>query len=383
MKTKSLLASVTVLLLSMPLAAAPGEPSVEPPAPAAPGGGIELGVTYATNYVWRGADIYANYWTQNNKMQGSFQTPGAIQPSITFSTPVEGLSFNIWGSFAQRGRSDVDTDGRIQRSPGGANIITTGVIANDVQSSLATTPLPTTIAGQDTATCSTQTTPNCTPNLYKEQVGLKRVDEVDFTLAYERETKLGTMGMGLINYVNPGTQGKSAFGAITEVYVSYALPFFSDLKFTAYSGIDGVQEQYYNSAYSKNIDLSKTLTLDLALSAGYKVKEGLQGWNDVTGAIGLTFSGISVAFNVAHRPDLRFFDTDTNTNLPLWAEGGSTSGDGLVADPSKNQGLINEFVNGQLTNVLYGQHGSTTTYTARSKLPRNLYWVTVGYTKEL
>ena len=390
MKTQSLFAAVTVLMLSVPVLAEPAAGNA--PTPALPDGGVDVTLTYATNYVWRGADIYANYYKQKSEMYGTVNTPGAFQPSLTFKTPIDGLSFNIWGSFALSGRHDQDTDSRLQRGTGGANILTTGDVVKDVTASLTATPLPTTVAGYEKSACSANVgsatvagtvvtagsaAPNCAPGLYKEEVGLKRLDEIDFTLGYSADTKKGVVGMGIINYVNPGTVGKSAFGAITEVYVSYAFPFLRELAFTAYSGIDGVQEQYYLAQYKRALIENKTLKLEAAVGAGYKVKNNLQGWNDVTATIAATLGGFSLSANLAHRPDLRFFDSDTNTKLPMWIDGTSNNGDGLVEDPSKNQGLINEFVNGVLSTRLYP--GTTTTYVPRSKLPRNIVWFTAGY----
>ena len=390
MKKKNLLVAVTVSMLSLPIFAEPAAPT-----PALPDGGVDLNLTFATNYVWRGADIYANNYKQKGEMYGSFNTPGAFQPSLTFKTAVDGLTFSIWGSFAMSGRHDRDIDTRYQRGPGASSILTTGDVVLDVNTSLAANALPTSIGGYETSACAANVgastadlktgvvtagsaAPNCGPGFYKEEVGLKRLDEVDFTLAYSTETKKGVVGMGVINYVNPGTVGKAPFGAITEVYVSYAFPFFKDLAFTAFSGIDGVQEQYYQALYKKTIVENKTVKLEGSLGAGYKVKNGLQGWNDVTGALSVTVSGITIAVNVANRPDLRFFDGDTNTKLPMWADGTSGSGDGLVEDPSKSQGLFNDIVNATLTSALYP--GTTTSYVPRSKLPHNIVWLTAGYT---
>ncbi len=400
MNKKTTIAWVAVFLLSIPVFAEPDPKSADPqpPAPALPDGGIDVTVAFVTNYVWRGDDIFFEKFQQDGKMYKSFQSPGAFQPSITFKTGVDGLTFNIWGSLATSGRQNVDSDGRIQRAPGGDSIMTTGDVA-DITTSLTANPLPTEIKDLERDTCSANTAasmanlttgvvtagkaaPNCAPNTYKEKNGLKRWDEIDFTLGYSKETKKGTVGMGFISYTNPVTVN---FGQFTELYVSYAPPFLSELSFTAYSGITGIPYQYYMPKYAKNIDLTKSLQLNLAASAGYKVQSKMQGWNDVTGLLGVTFSGIAVSINAAYRPDMRFHEAfqgsgDTNTDLPVWINGGSTTRDGFVADPSKSQGLLNDAVNGQISQVLYGQHGSTLTYTPRAKLPSVIYWASIGYT---
>jgi len=339
-------------------------------APALPAGGIEVDLTFASNYVFRGDDVYSDYAKQKGKSYGGNSGTWSFQPSITFSTPVKGLTFNIWGAFAMAGRADADTDQRLQSEPGGDNLAPNGNIVG-VYTAL---PVPTNAVELDAYVKGF-------PNFYKEKNGLGRKDEIDFTLDYSAETKKGNVSFGLINYVNPSTRGKDNFGAITEIYFKYALPFFTDLTFAVYSGIATDKYQYYNAGYKKEVKLSKAMKLTFGLGVGYMVVDELKGVKDVTASVKLGIGKFTLGFNLVNRPDLRFAEVwageDSASQAPLWMYGASTLSDGLVADPSRNNGLLNDYVNAQIGNAL------GVAYTPRQKLPRNLYYVTIGYTQEL
>jgi len=268
------------------------------------------------------------------------------------------------------GRADADTDQRLQSEPGGDNLAPNGNIVG-VYTAL---PVPTNAVELDAYVKGF-------PNFYKEKNGLGRKDEIDFTLDYSAETKKGNVSFGLINYVNPSTRGKDNFGAITEIYFKYALPFFTDLTFAVYSGIATDKYQYYNAGYKKEVKLSKAMKLTFGLGVGYMVVDELKGVKDVTASVKLGIGKFTLGFNLVNRPDLRFAEVwageDSASQAPLWMYGASTLSDGLVADPSRNNGLLNDYVNAQIGNAL------GVAYTPRQKLPRNLYYVTIGYTQEL
>ena len=218
----------------------------------------------------------------------------------------------------------------------------------------------------------------CIGKTYKEENGLKRYDELDFTIDYSKETRKGTIGFGIVTYVSPQTNGKNDYGSITEMYVKYAMPVLPELTLAAYTNIDASDKyQYYNLGYGKELEISKNLAVGLAIGVGYQVQDQLQGWKDVTGGITFSIGKFSLGINAAHRPDMRFYDTDTNTTIPLWLQGGSNARDGQVADPASINGPINSYVNDAISQAVGFE------YTPRKKLPQNIYWVNAGYTIEI
>jgi len=70
---------------------------------------INVDLPIVSTYVFRGVDVFQNKFVQEKKSISGFNLAPAIQPSITFNF-TEGLSFNIWSSFALTNRQDKDTD---------------------------------------------------------------------------------------------------------------------------------------------------------------------------------------------------------------------------------------------------------------------------------
>lgn len=361
--------------------------AIEKPAATGENLGVDVGFSIVTNYVFRGDDVFTAAAMQRGESYGGSTGAPAFQPSVTFALPVQGLSFNIWGSFAMSNRQDQDIDGVLQQGPGGDDLLAPSNGADIPGAIIGALPVATdvdTLAALDLKSCAATT--GCIPGYYKEENGLKRLDEIDLTLSFDKETKNGNFGTGLIHYTHPGTIGKDGYGAITEAYFKYAFPFFTDLTFAVYSAVSGARYEYYNVSYSRDLELTKDLALSLGVGAGYQVQDSMQGWKDVTAGVHLNSGGFTIGFNVAYRPDLRFqeslIDGDPNTELPLWLYGGSTIGDGLVADPARTNGLINTAVNSVIGGTIQAP-GTTFSYTPRTKLPRAVYWFDVGYTMSI
>ncbi len=349
---------------------------------------VDVGLNFVSNYIFRGADLHANRAVQKGESYGSHTGEWAFQPTITFNTP-SGLFFNIWGSFATAGRGDVDTDYRIQTAPGAASIGTADQIPGDAPTIVGA--LPTTLEDfikQDAKVGG------AVPGFYKEANGLERADEIDLTIGYSTSTKEGNIGFGLIHYTGPNPETKSAFVQTTEVYLTYALPFLTDLTFAYYTDTEAFNDNnYYNVAYGSSLGLTDDLSLSYKVAAGYGVQDRLSGWQDVTGSIGISFSGFTVGFNYVVRPDTRFLETVqgddaislTNFNAPAELIGKSNRADGLVADPARTNGPINAYINGEIQNAINRNLPAglpvsyTYTYTPRQKLPRTLWFVNVGY----
>ena len=420
----------TLLVASMPLmaadppAATPATPAA-PAAPALPNGGVDVSLQLSSNYVFRGADMYQNKFVQDRQSYGKWNKAPSFQPSITFKTPVDGLTFNIWGAFALTNRNDKDVDQRIQNGKGGVTSNDT-ILANPLIDSIdynsSATP-PNTVGTSpaqylrnyfNTATTFYPTgnyagasTVNV-PGFYKDANGLGRVDELDYTIAYSSATKVGTIGFGLVTYQlanakgkgNPFIAGGSAFYYATEMFATYALPMLPDLTAKAYADIVN-SNQYYQLVYSKTIAVSDAVSVTVTTGPSYSIQSALyavpngsgntyagttqtlQGWKDVTSSVGVSAKGFNVQLNAAYRPDLRFYDSDPSTNRLVEIDGGSTMNDGRVADPKwTGSGVAADVVQRGITaqgRRLAAGNGNYQ-FVARQKLPRWIYWVNAGYT---
>ncbi|MBX7056522.1 MAG: hypothetical protein K1X75_00560 [Leptospirales bacterium] len=356
-----------------------------------PPASVDVSLQFVSNYVWRGYDLYQNYASQQGRAYGSASGALAFQPSITVNTPVEGLYANAWMSIAMQGRQDTDTDQLLQIGPGlsgndangnlqGANLVTLSREAGGaygLPELQATYDSLLTTAGLNAtgATLLEQTANGGrAPGFHKEQNGLRRLDEIDLTLGYQRETNAGTLGFGLVAYLKPNPVNTTPTPS-SELFLTYSFP--DALSFLS-TGIYG--DIQANTLYVPVTIEFAPEPFFFSLSAGYGVAPGVNNWQDLTGGIGFALSGFNVGLYVVYRPTLAFFDTDTaGRDVPAWMVGGSTKYDGLVADPSKTNGAVNSDLNNLYKSFLTPQIGSVYNYTPRQKLPRVLYYLNVGY----
>lgn len=383
MQKKITILSLLLALLSFPLYAQPDD--VTDVAPAAddelPDASIDVDLAFVSGYVFRGDDLFVSRADQKGQSYGSHTGEIAFQPSITFNTPVEGLSFNIWASFAMFGRNDVDVDQVIQTAPAGSDVLAGA--SGPGQVAAIASAVGTGSTAVTTALGSNKETGGL-PGYYAELNGLKRLDELDYTIDYSRDTKVGTIGFGFVAYTfatisNSATKSAGA----EEIFVSYALPFLPDLSLSAHTDIDS-SVAYYNLSYGSGLDITDGISLDYGAGVGYGsgyAGKRVQGIQDVTGSVGITAYGFNVTYNVAYRPNLEFFDTDTgNLDSANYINGGSSAGDGLVADPAQTTGLVNSFVNSTInTNLAADPRTAGYTYAPRQKLPKTLWWISAGY----
>ncbi len=384
MHKKITILSLLLALLSSPLFAQDDVTDVTPAAAEdeLPDASIDVDLAFVSNYIFRGDDLFVNRANQKGESFGSHTGEWAFQPSVTFNTPVEGLSFNIWGSFAMFGRDDVDTDQVVQTAPGGTDILASAAGPGQPEA-IATAAGGTPSAIATTALTSNKETGGL-PGYYAETNGLKRLDELDFTIAYSADTKVGTMGFGFVAYTFPYiANGTTKAGGAEEIFVSYALPFLPELTAAMWTDIDS-SVNYYNLSYGSGIEVADGISIDYGAGVGYGsgyLAKRVQGIQDVTGSIGVSLYGFSVAYNISYRPNLEFFDTDGgNLDSANWINGGSSAGDGLVADPGRTTGLVNSFINNTInTNLAANPNTAGYTYTPRQKLPSTVWWVSLGY----
>lgn len=343
---------------------------------------IDLNLNFVSNYIWRGHDFFRNYAIQQGKPYSAYSGTWAFQPSITWNTPVEGLYTNLFASFALQGRKDVDIDKRIQTAPGEPfvngriSLLDPNLdLVNDI---LSAAPASGIISDYDAS-----------PNFYKEQVGLKRNDELDITIGYSKETKVGTMGFGILHYkyASPLQVG-TVYG--TEVFIQYSPPVIKSLTFSVYEDIV-IHTIYYSIGYSGEYELTKDLTSSYSISAGYYVLDKIQGVSDITLNYKISHStGISLGINLALTPDRKIQEyywgvgdpitkEVLNTKLPIELNGQSSLYDGKIADPSKTLGPVNEYINSIISNAISSILGIPYTYTPRQELPKYYWWISLGY----
>ncbi len=280
--------------------------------------GIELDLNFVSNYVWRGEDYFVGKPAQENEVPGAHSGAIAFQPSLTFYTPLEGFYVNIWSSYALQDRGDVDAnkDG-FSGDADQANICTQTIdgAAN-----------PDYIAG---AVC--------------EQNGLRRRDEVDYTFGYEGESRIGTIGFGVLRYTFTHVKGSDRTDLTdTEFFFTYSPSgdIISGLYFNIYTGS---ATEYHQVGYGYDIGLTDDIELNLDVAAGYQTQANFSGWRDITGSAGVSIASFYASWNFANRVSSEFFDTDSNPE------------DFKVADPET----------GEL-----------------EALPRTLWWISVGYVLE-
>lgn len=402
------------LPVSLVAQSAPDQPGSEPAADdSLPAASVSVELSFSSNYVFRGYDFFTLYAQQQKSQYGSSSGAWVFTPSITISPPVEGLWINLFGAFAMYGRDDVDIDHVIQNGPGGSDLLAgRNGPSEQIQALVDSVGAPAS-AGEALAEalrgasgtgravypdCEAE----CLPGYYKEAVGLRRLDEFDLGLGYERETQLGIFALQyyVFNGGNPvGSKGDDYY-AYSEIGFGYAPPFLTQLRLNIFMNASTRDEarsagyapaeqnyHYYQLAFKDSAALSDDLEFGYGLSAGYGMANRLQGWQDITANLSLSFGGFKFALNGSYRPDLRWYDTDSlgkgSDNLPVWLVGGSSRADGLVEDPSRVNDPLQRAVNRYLTQVINegsGYPADTYVFTQRQRLPRFLYWITLGYT---
>lgn len=352
---------------------------------------ININIPIVSTYVFRGSDVFQGKWEQGKKSIQSFNFAPALQPSITFNF-TKGWSFTVWTSFALTNRQDKDIDELLQEGPGDTGNVATAY-SSYIASQIFGSPLPfsfvdsainSSINGNEESLIKGEKNP---PNFYKEQNGLKRLDEVDLTLSYSFDTKLGTMSGGIVTYLLPNTTkgvvGKDQF---TELFVGYT-PKSTKLSITLYGEVngDGFEGATYTYlSYSISLLEREDLTLSFDPGLGYQTQNGLQGIKNIDFPFKVTIGNLNISIVGVYRYDTRFFDTDSYQNDSVKLLGLSTIDDGLIPDPAKNTGLIHSIMNTYIGGLLQTQlqangYPFSYTYTPRQSLPKFIYYFSIGY----
>lgn len=348
-------------------------------------GAVEVGADVVSNYIWRGQDVMAIYARRQGEQYSPNSGTWAFQPSITWIAPTGGFFVNVWGSFALDGRQDKDTDQRIQTGPGEAFVGNSNWFDPGLSAAIEGAG-----PNANTAAISEYT---ALPGLYPEANGTRRVDELDVTIGYEMDSSIGVIGFGLIHYAYSSPLVKSDYGNLNgyygnEAYVTYSPAFLRQLTFSYYSELTNIW-QYMQVAYADTYAINDNLGIDYGVSAAYSIYNQVHGMNDVTANLGLSSTmgngTFTVSYNISYRPELKLYewlyDGDAYNNLPVQIDGGSTGFDGMVTDPSRSQGVVNDYINNTITTQIQNQTGNANyTYTPRTKIPRYVHYIKFGYT---
>ena len=325
-----------------------------------PDASIALTVAFVSNDIDRGQDLYTDRARQTNTAYGSHTGAWSFQPNLTWNTPAEGLYVDLWVSVAMYGRGDRDIDLLFQAGPGQTDL---AVLTEAEQAA--------NLVGSNG------------PGFYSEEVGLARSDRVVQTIGYEKDTRVGTIGFGLSVDAGANVIGKRP--TTTEIFLSYALPFLPQLTFETIADINE-PISYHKLAWGDALEFADGQSLDYSLGVGYGMYSKLQGVQDYTLHLQYNIYGFFVGCTISHRPTLAIFDEDDSAalNTPEWITGGSSRGDGRVADPSRQNGYWNRAVNAALQDYFQSRSLSNSyTYTPRQKLPRVIWAASLGYAVQI
>jgi hypothetical protein len=354
---------------------------------------ISVDLPIVSTYVFRGVDVFQNKFVQEKKSISGFNLAPAIQPSITFNF-TEGWSFNIWSSFALTNRQDKDIDQILQIGPEDVSSTVASAYNGFIAGNLLGTPVPfsivenavqTAITGNEEAIIKGE---QSAPAFYKEPNGLRRVDEVDLTLSYSFDTKLGKMTGGIITYLIPNTtKGVTGIDQSTELFVGYSPKALPNLSITLYgeTNLDGYEGATFTYiSYSIPLIESQNMTLSFDPGLGYQTQDNLQGIKYVSLPFTLAMGSLKFMFVGIYRPDTRFFDSDPYKGDAVKLLGLSTISDGLIPDPAKNTGILNSIINGYISNEIQtaltaAGYPFTYTYTPTQSIPKLIYYFSIGY----
>ena len=267
---------------------------------------IELEIAIVSNYVWRGENIFdKNKSIQDDKLATGSTSVPAFQPSITFYPGGEWY-FNIWYSRAMSNRGDKDlgltkTEPDRFSSPPGPGIDYNPCDDDSIRAALKARGRPDDSIDDDDIDDNRDR---------KCSNGLQRSDEVDYTIGYEKESNIGTVGFGIVSYTLAYYKGEKG-DTSTEMFFSYspAGDLLSNLYFNIYSGI-GNPTGYYQVGYGYELGLGDDMSLSFDIAAGYQDSSDISGWKDYTGSVGLNVHGIDLSLNVAQRVHSEFYDDD-------------------------------------------------------------------------
>ncbi|TGM07202.1 hypothetical protein EHQ76_04840 [Leptospira barantonii] len=403
----------------------------EPPHASSQGTDTTIDVTHeiVTDFIWRGLSFSGEM--ANRRRNDSYPSTTFVpsyQPTIDINTPLKGFKIQFWGNFQLTERNDKDNDGRFQLFPGGPGPSYPG------QGNPFTAPNPDLL--NQSCVYDTQnnvmggnyaTGPTCgglTPTAHKEQNGMKRADGLFYAFYYTFEkTSWGkfTVGTWFYNTFNKNpayistplggynslaaqgiTSSNNTSNQITrlawqEYYIFWQLPFLSYLTPTISFYTQMSQEnaglaagKNYLSLYmSHEYFAEKFFRITPAVNIGYEMSNNIvdnrYGIQDITSSLTFYFGKFFIKGNHVYRPNLYMYDTDNYYG----ATGGyvnRNTKDGLIVDPHKVNGPVNQYLLDQIANsplIPDAGDGSLRQAIRESyllqKIPAHLFWFSVGF----
>ncbi|MES0491150.1 MAG: hypothetical protein ABUK01_14215 [Leptospirales bacterium] len=214
--------------------------------------GVEAGIDFSSTYIWRGSDALVVKQDAAGDAREFFNFAPVVMPSFTVNTPIEGLSFNIWASYALMARANAD----------GA---------------------------------------------------LRAADEIDFSGTYEFDTTMGGFGFTYVLYAFPTTMG--SYYSYGEVIGTYTIPVLLNPTFSiAASDGSGGSYEYLTAGISHAIEFG-SMSLEPSLTFGwwYYNTATNANWGHIDVALPFSISvGDNLSFHITPLLVYRIFaDGDT------------------------------------------------------------------------
>lgn len=371
---------------------------------------IQIDVTneVVSDFVWRGQSFVGDYLARrNNTPYTSFSQAYTYVPVARVSTP-SGFYFEFEGNIALVGRSDKDSDQRIQSFPGAAAVDTNrwqnrfinGNYLPDTQGNSVFFDPSNNVSAEKCSLSSPSVggvnlcavDPTRVKN-YSEKNGLARTDGLFTTFAYEIEAgKFGSFTVGTWWYFKKDRSAKNTWN---EFFVWWELPWYRDLlnptlqtfTQTSYDVGGGNGNQYTSFSLSHLFFPQKIVSLEWSTSVGYQwVNNNVSqksGFSDVTTSLKFHWQRMFFSFNHAVRPDLYLYDNEriyfTNS-----VQGNNVTNiserDNRTVDPSKMFGVQNELVYANINQINEGDIVKTwlkDSYQSQM-IPRHLFWLSIG-----
>lgn len=196
---------------------------------------MTYGVDIVSDYVSRGVDQFQKGFAFHEKDDGPVNMSPALQPSFTLFGP-SGISLNIWGSFAITDRS---------------------------------------------------------PDNKKGFAGLSKLDEIDYTLAFDWSNKLGGFTAAIIAYTYPYDDKINATTQ-PDYLLKWAMPFGKSVNpYLSYYASPVQGGEYAETGISGGESVPWSLVLG-AVAGGVK---------HVTAKVGYVMGDFTVAVSAAYRPN--------------------------------------------------------------------------------
>lgn len=384
---------------------------------------IEFTHEIVSDFIWRGQSYGGEYLARRNNMPYKEVTQyWAYQPTIQFRHE-SGAFIELWGNVALSGRPDRDSDMRLfQASPGG-NAIDPNRLAdrlangnftadaeglsaffdpdNNVVNSVCTDPA----AAQAKVIADAGAINNCFVDFrkikrYKERNGMYRTDGLFTSFAYEMNAgSYGTFTFGTWWYFQNDKNNNYSW---QEYYIWWSLPILKgitdpSIQFYTQNSYDfggqGAGNHYLSLYNSHTFMEGSNFQIQPYNNIGYQSSNNnisqRSGIMDITTGIKfIIFSNFFFSINHAHRPNIYMYDNDvfyfTNSqNSPILT---NKENDGKTSNPSKLYGAVNQFVYEQI-DALPDTSELAKLYIKEKyqlqDIPRNLYWLSFGFTHKL